>query len=694
MDVDVARPVLQQPVASSSRPDSAPPSESVNPLPVNAVEPTPPKPRASSVPLHPSDATVGFVYSAEMATHFSLSPDGHPEAPDRILRIWNAIVGKHYHSRAKSIPIRPVLKEEALLVHSEDLWDKIEAIQHMSSQEIADTEHYYEQLSLYISKSTTRAARLSCGGVIEACLAVARGELKKTFAIVRPPGHHAEPEEHMGFCFFNNVAVAARVVQQHTPIKKILILDWDVHHGNGTQRAFNDDPSVLYISLHRYERGEFYPCGPFGSLLSSGEGPGLGYSVNIPWPEKGMGDADYIHAFQKIVMPIAMEFAPELVIISAGFDAAAGDDLGECLVSPNGYAHMTYMLGGLAGGRLVVALEGGYNLNSITLSALAVTEIILGGAPGEMQSMVASEAAAETVWLVAREQSKYWKSVSPKACEPQEEAAALTFSVPEILKLHRQYYLYSKHDMMQVPLIGAELEQRFSAQVMCTPDIFQKDTLVFLIHEFGNLRAELASSINCDVQLERSYLIDSSKELINWVKTEGYSLLDVNLFPKPSDEPYPRAKSITELRKDIATYLWDNYVQLCNATTIVLVGHGPGCQYLMDLIDLRATSVMKSVKAVVQVAGQLPLRAPKNASDLREWYKDNSFVALSSNHELWSPDTRAKELKKHGNLQKIDEEGSVKLILKAFPAIKTFVKSQVSAANLTRSAMTNMHIED
>ncbi|KAJ6593976.1 histone deacetylase complex protein [Mycena capillaripes] len=683
MDVDVVQPPQLDPDL---------PSGLTSYSPVHAA-PQPVAPRASSVPLHPPEAIIGLVFSTEMANHCSMSPDGHPEAPERIIRIWSALVAKHYTSKAKIIPIRPVLKQEALLVHSQDLWEKIESIQHMSPQDIADTEQYYEQLSLYISKATTRSARLSCGGVIEACLAVARGELKKTFAIVRPPGHHAEPEEHMGFCFFNNVAVAARVVQQVTPIKKILILDWDVHHGNGTQRAFNEDPSILYISLHRYERGEFYPCGPFGGLQSCGEGPGLGYSVNIPWPEAGMGDADYIHAFQKIVMPIAMEFAPELVIISAGFDAAEGDDLGECHVTPAGYAHMTYMLGGLAGGRLVVALEGGYNLDSITKSALAVTEVILGGAPAEMKPMVASEAAAETVWLVAREQSKYWKGVSPKACEPQEEASSLAFSVPEILKLHRQYYLYSKHDMMQVPLVGPELEQRFSAQVMCTPDIFQKDTLVFMIHEFGNLRVELASSVNCDVQLERSYLIDFSKELVNWVKTEGFSLLDVNLFPKPSDQPFPRSKGINELRKDIVTYLWDNYVQLCSATTIILVGHGPGCQFLIDLIDLRATSVMKSVKGVVQVIGHgmLP-RPPKNALDLRDWYRNNSFVALPANHPFWNPDTRGKEIKKHGNLQKIDEEQSVKLVMKALPAIKTFVKSQLSGPSVAQNAMSNMHL--
>ncbi|KAG6876790.1 hypothetical protein C0992_011752 [Termitomyces sp. T32_za158] len=521
--------------------------------------PTPnPPPRPSSVPLHPSDYTVGFVYSSEMMSHFS--PTGHPETPQRISSIYNALTTNHHISKMKLIPIRPVKKGEALLVHSEDHWDKVQAIKDMTDQEMANSADYYEQLSLYIMQGTTRAALLSCGGVIEACLAVARGELQKTFAIVRPPGHHAEPDEHMGFCFFNNVAVATRVVQQLTPIKKILILDWDVHHGNGTQRAFNDDPSVLYISLHRYEQGTFYPCGPFGGMQSCGEGPGLGYSVNIPWPESGMADADYIYAFQKIVMPIAMEFAPELVIISAGFDAAEGDDLGECHVSPAGYAHMTHMLAGLAGGRLVVALEGGYNLDSISRSALAVTSVLLGEAPEPLPSMVAGEEATETVFLVAREQSKYWKSVDPKACQPREGLEEISFSIPEVLKAHRQHYLYTQYDMMQIPLLTPELEKRFSTQISCTPDIFENNTMVIFLHEFGNLRVQLQSSATLNVEMERSYLLDFSKELLTWVKKEHFSLLDANLFPKPVSN-ISRMKASEDFGKDILIYLWDNYVQ-------------------------------------------------------------------------------------------------------------------------------------
>ncbi|KAF8664383.1 hypothetical protein AX16_000754 [Volvariella volvacea WC 439] len=639
----------------------------------------PPRPRASSVPLRATDHTVGYVYSSEMTSHYSERQ--HPETPQRITRIMRTIVTAHYAEKMKWIPIRLVRKEEVLLVHSEDHWDKVQAIQYMSEQDRVNSEEYYEQLSLYVMSGTTRAAMLSCGGVIEACLAVARGELRKTFAIVRPPGHHAEPEEHMGFCFFNNVAVAAKVVQQLTPIKRILILDWDVHHGNGTQRAFNDEPSVLYMSIHRYEQGTFYPCGPFGGMQSCGEGDGLGYSVNVPWPEAGMDDADYIHAFQKVIMPIAMEFAPELVIISAGFDAAKGDELGECEVTPTGYAHMTHMLSGLAGGRLVVALEGGYNLDAICDSALAVTKVLLGEAPPELPPMVASEAATETVWLVAREQSKYWKSVDPKACEPRETFESISFSIPEILKAHRQHYLYTTYQMMQVPLLNPEQEQRFSSQIMCTPDIFENNILIFFVHEFGNLRLELESSLTCDVQLQRSYLIDSSKELIEWIKSAGYALLDANLFPKPAPVQYQqpsRTRKNVDIGGDVVTYLWDNYIQLSNAEHVIFIGHGPGCQPLVDLLERRTTSALKKVKAVIQVVGHSKVPAvPKTSDDLRSWYAKHSFVVLPATHPTLGPDVKPKDLRKHGHLVPIDEAQPVKLVTKALAGIAQYIKEEL-----------------
>ncbi|KAL4246025.1 hypothetical protein ABKN59_008832 [Abortiporus biennis] len=654
-----------QPEASSSAKDIQPASST------SEVQPA----TSSAMDVF-SKTLVGYVYDNRMMMHSCVK--GHSEAPERISRIFDSIKQAGCLNYMVSIPIREVQKEEALLVHNESLWDKVIAVSAMTEQDVADSEAYYDDLSLYVHPNTPLAARLSSGGVIEATLAVARGLMRKSFAIVRPPGHHAEPDEHMGFCFFNNVAIATRVAQQLTPMKKILILDWDVHHGNGTQRAFYDDPSVLYMSLHRFDGGQFYPNGTFGSVNSCGEGPGLGFSVNVPWPTKGMGDADYLHAFQAIIMPIAVEFAPDLVIISAGFDAAEGDELGECHVSPAGYAHMTHMLSALAGGRLVVALEGGYNLDAISASALAVTRVLLGEAPPELPPMVASQIATETVWQVALEQSKHWKNIKPKACEPAEEMETTTFSVPELLKAHRQKYLFQTHHMLQVPFATPALEERYMSQVTCTDDMMDNETVIVFVHEFGNLRGELDGQTMCNLQLEHSYLVDFSNEMIAWVKQKDYALLDVNVYPKPATAT-SRGKQKDTYAGDLMVYLWDNYIQLTSARRVLLIGHGPGCDAIMHLIQHRTFGVMKAVKAIVQVVGHYDIPStPRNADDIRTWYLKHSLVVVPINHRIF---TEGKVLKKHGNVLRFDEPKPIKLISKALPAICQFIETMLHPAD-------------
>ncbi|KAI9449392.1 histone deacetylase complex protein [Russula earlei] len=629
-------------------------------------------PRASSVPLAPSTYTVGYVYDAAMMSHIPDEGDEHPEQPQRIVAVHNTLLKHGCLSAMKRLPFRRVQREAVLLVHTEQHWRMVLALKSLTRQEIVDSKAFYEHDSLYVSPQTTDSALLSCGGVIESALAVARGDLKKTLAIVRPPGHHAEPDRPMGFCFFNNVAVAARVVQQLTAIKRILILDCRCL-GNGTQRAFNDDPSVLYISLHRYEGGRFYPCGPFGGMTSCGEGRGLGYSVNIPWAESGTTDADYIHAFQQIVMPIATEFAPELVIISAGFDAADGDMLGECCVTPAGYAHMTYMLSTLAGGRLVAALEGGYTLESLSNCALAVGRMLLGEAPPELPPLVASEVESETVWLVAKEQSKYWKNINTKSCEPKEDVEEFAFAVPELLKAHRQDFMYRNFDMLEVPLMHDDVREKFSAQIMCSKDLLDNEVLVVFAHEFGNLRVEISDRLTCDIQLESSYIIDVSRQLVNWVQQEHYGLLDINLFPKPpsSDNDYPR-KSPEQYAREIMTYLWDNYILLSTAKRIILIGHGPGVVGLSELLEARTAGVMRNVNLVVQVVGytKIPL-APKKGPDLSTWYQKHSLVIVPHDHVIRH---ERKILKRHGRLVFAEEPKPVKLMLRALPLIQAHVR--------------------
>lgn len=270
--------------------------------------------------------------------------------------------------------------------------------------------------SIYLNQLTSQAARVSAGGAIELCRAVVGRHVKNGFAIIRPPGHHAERERPMGFCFFDNVSIAARVCQVDYPAlcRKILIVDWDVHHGNGIQQAFYRDPNVLYISIHVHENGTYYPAGPYGDHLHCGFGAGVGYNINIPWPTKGMGDADYLYAFQKVVMPVAHEFNPDFVIIAAGFDAAQGDLLGGCHVSPAGYAHMTHMLMSLANGRIAACLEGGYCLPAISKSALAVVRVLMGEPPDRLQETQPTREGQRTVQMVATLQSRYWTSLEPK----------------------------------------------------------------------------------------------------------------------------------------------------------------------------------------------------------------------------------------------------------------------------------------
>ncbi|KAK4477806.1 hypothetical protein RD792_017068 [Penstemon davidsonii] len=220
---------------------------------------------------------------------------------------------------------------------------------------------------------------------------VAKGELDSAFAIVRPPGHHAEEDEPMGFCLYNNVAVATsfllneRVrtgfILPELGIKKVLIVDWDVHHGNGTQKMFYKDPRVLFFSVHRHECGTFYPTGEDGSYVMIGEGPGEGYNINVPWENGRCGDADYLAVWDHILVPVAKEFNPDIVIISAGFDAAIGDPLGGCRVSPYGYSILLDKLMEFAGGKIVMALEGGYNLNSLANSVHACVEVLLQQKP-------------------------------------------------------------------------------------------------------------------------------------------------------------------------------------------------------------------------------------------------------------------------------------------------------------------------
>ena len=308
-----------------------------------------------------------------------------PERPERVLAVFDEIGQQGLGAHCARVPCRLASKQEVLLAHEVHHWDRMEGVVSQSVAEIAA--FAAKQESLYLNSSSLSVAQLAAGAVMAVTEAVVRGESRNGMAVVRPPGHHAEAHMAMGFCVFNSVAIAARHARHALGVKRVLIVDWDIHHGNGIQQIFESDPSVLYFSVHRYERGTYFPAdlahggAAAMSAAAVGEGPAKGTNVNVGWNTRGNsrpGDAEYLACFREVLVPIAREFDPELVIIAAGFDAAEGDPLGGCHVTPEGYAQLTRELMNLAGGRVVVALEGGYSLSATAASSAACMRALLG----------------------------------------------------------------------------------------------------------------------------------------------------------------------------------------------------------------------------------------------------------------------------------------------------------------------------
>ncbi|KAD4888847.1 hypothetical protein E3N88_20920 [Mikania micrantha] len=331
---------------------------------------------------------VGFDERMLLHSEVERKSHPHPERPDRLRAIAASLATAGiFPGRCHPISAREITREELLAVHSVENIESVE----LSSQCVSS----YFTPDTYANKDSALAARLAAGLCADLASAIYSGRAKNGFALVRPPGHHAGVKHAMGFCLHNNAAVAASAAQA-AGAKKVLILDWDVHHGNGTQEIYEQNKTVLYISLHRHEGGKFYPG--TGAAHEVGSMGGEGYCVNVPWSRGEVGDNDYIFAFEHIVLPIAREFAPDFTIISAGFDAARGDPLGCCDVTPVGYAQMTKMLTSLSRGKVLVILEGGYNLRSISSSATAVIKVLLGENPEIMlENVVPSKSGLRTV---------------------------------------------------------------------------------------------------------------------------------------------------------------------------------------------------------------------------------------------------------------------------------------------------------
>ena len=339
----------------------------------------------------------GVVFTEELRKHDT--GNGHPESGARVDAVSRALSDSSLAGKLEPLKPRPAEREEIVLVHWDRLYEEV--------TKSADRDKTFLDADTVASRDTAMVAHLAAGAALVGVEAVLDGKVQNAFAFSRPPGHHAKPDKAMGFCVFNNVAIAAKHAQQRFQLKRILIIDFDVHHGNGTQKAFYTSPEVLYLSVHQ---SPHYPG--TGSIDEVGKEEGEGFTVNVPMPP-GMGDAEYLRVFSDIVVPVGQEFAPELVLVSAGFDAHGDDPLGGMNVTRQGYAAMTGEILRLArstcAGRAVFVLEGGYHLGALEKSIVSVLAVMSGERPSTDDP---GDAAPELVRDTRKAHSPYWKSLA------------------------------------------------------------------------------------------------------------------------------------------------------------------------------------------------------------------------------------------------------------------------------------------
>ncbi|XP_025909613.1 histone deacetylase 10 isoform X3 [Nothoprocta perdicaria] len=319
-----------------------------------------------------------LIYDEEMTSHKLLwnDPICDIEVPERLSSSYEQLERYHLVERCVRVPAREASEEEILLVHSSEHLEVAKSTQAMNEEELKSVSGNYD--AFFFHPSTYRCAKLAVGASLQLVDSVMSGKVCNGMALVRPPGHHSQRNAANGFCLFNNVAIAAKYAKRKYGLQRILIVDWDVHHGQGTQYIFEEDPSILYFSWHRYEHQEFWPSLKESDYDSIGLGRGKGRNINLPWNKVGMGNSDYLAAFFHVLLPVAFEFDPELVLVSSGYDSGIGDPEGQMDATPDVFAHLTHFLMQLANGKLCVILEGGYHLKSLAESVCMTVKTLLG----------------------------------------------------------------------------------------------------------------------------------------------------------------------------------------------------------------------------------------------------------------------------------------------------------------------------
>ncbi|XP_063680336.1 histone deacetylase 4-like isoform X5 [Bolinopsis microptera] len=374
----------------------------------------------------PLSGRTGIIYDSIMLKHICTcsNPVVHKESPGRLSSIWARLTETGVANRCARLKSRKATNDELELIHSPEHVCKYGGMRSKTSPDV-DGEDFVklkcggigkDEQTIWNDLCSAQAARIAAGSVLELATKVAMGELKNAFALVRPPGHMAERSEAKVGCYFNNVAIAAKYLTTQKLSNRVLIVDWDLEHGNGLQQAFYNDPNVLVINIHRYDNGTFFPR--TGHATCEGAGEGKGFNINIPFSGSGQaeyGDPEYLAAFRCVIKPVAEQFCPDIVLIAAGYNAMSGHD--SYNVTAECFAFMTQELGRLAEGRIMIALEGGYNLVSLSQACEMCIRSLLG------------------------EQITHLPAKSLK-CAPNTFAVK---AIEECITIHRKYYQFAPY---------------------------------------------------------------------------------------------------------------------------------------------------------------------------------------------------------------------------------------------------------
>ena len=342
-------------------------------------------------------AKVGIVLDKLYVDHDN--GPGHPETFERILAIVDMLQFTKMMDEVVRIEPKDATREDITRVHTEEHFDKIASTKGKPKVFLdADTS---------TCSVTFDAALRAAGGTISAIDSVLDGEVDRAFPIVRPPGHHAEADRPMGFCFFNNIAVGASYLTDVKGLERVMVIDWDVHHGNGTQNIFYDSNKVLFFSTHQFP---FYPG--TGSSEEIGTGEGAGYTVNVPM-QPGMGDNEFIRIFEELLKPVIDQYKPQFILVSAGFDIFFEDPLGGMKVSPEGFAKLTRLLTDeadkICDGNIIFLLEGGYNLDGLWISTKEMLEEMLDKKQTSYDIGNSETKVDELIEKTKKVYSDYWK---------------------------------------------------------------------------------------------------------------------------------------------------------------------------------------------------------------------------------------------------------------------------------------------